>query len=472
MKFETFGEFLKYVIKDRGLSTIKLANLTGNKSKTSVIRLINNQCGYKTIVKFAKTMCDVIDLSEKELKEMERLIKKEDISPLQKMINHNLSMLFEEKINYKNTTKCIAYNTKKPDRNITLEEIFSVCENKKSFIIIEDVLNLELIMILYNLIYTLSENNSSLEITHFFRCDQGALAKSMQLAYIMKLSTYIKYTPCECLRGVNLSNNVKILTENNGSYHMRLIKFIDEDKYHYTDTDITKELYNYFIFETERKKESSDIIKRHIMDTDKGNLLQMVKSLQELDRIPSLQINSSISFMMIPFKILKRLYKESDYLGMGKENDILKQLYSIIESRADFLRYGGTKRKFIWTVPGLESFFKTGRAGDHFEPFSELTPEERIAAMRSICTLKGSKYRILKECYHLHDTEFLICEHEILKVYDSIWGWWENFSTIDVTDKKIIKLVTEFYNKVIWEKFCYNDEESQEIVNNLIKKYS
>jgi len=470
MKFETFGEFLNHIIKDRKLSTIKLARLTGNKSKTSVIRLINNQCGYKTIVKFAEQLVKAVDFSEKELKEMDRLIKKEDLSPLQKTINHNLGMLFEEKINYKDYTECVAYNTNNVEKKFTLEEIFSECENRKSTIIIEDVLNLELIMILYNLIYKTKNDNQFLEITHFFKSDQGTLAKSMQIAYIMKLSTYIGYTPCECSRGVNLSNNIKIIIEEDDAYRLHLIKFIDENKYHYTNTIITKELYDYFIYETERKKENSDKIKRQTVDGNK--LLGVVKDLQQLDNYPSMQLNSSVSFMMIPFHILKRLYEKSDYLGIGKETDSLKQLYSIIESRSEFFKNGAVRRKFVWTKPGLESFFTTGRAGDHFEPFSELTSEERIETMYGLCSLKNSKFRILKENYHVHDTEFLICEHVTLKIYDSIWGWWENFSTIDVSDKRIIKMVTDFYNNVIWEKYCYNDEESRNIVKEMIKKYS
>ena len=66
MESNTFGQFLRRVIEKRNLSAAKIAELTGNKSKTSVVRLLNDKSSPKTILKFAETLAEVIDLSEDE----------------------------------------------------------------------------------------------------------------------------------------------------------------------------------------------------------------------------------------------------------------------------------------------------------------------------------------------------------------------------------------------------------------------
>ena len=69
MKYKTFGNFLGNIMKKRNLSALRLAELTGNKSKTTVIRLLNDDCGSRAIMKFAEVLPEALELDEHEIEE-------------------------------------------------------------------------------------------------------------------------------------------------------------------------------------------------------------------------------------------------------------------------------------------------------------------------------------------------------------------------------------------------------------------
>ena len=47
-----FAEYLARIMKSRGLSTGELAALLGLKSKTTIVRILNNNAGEKSILNF------------------------------------------------------------------------------------------------------------------------------------------------------------------------------------------------------------------------------------------------------------------------------------------------------------------------------------------------------------------------------------------------------------------------------------
>ena len=74
MEYNTFGDFLREIISSRGLTILKLAELTGNKSKTAIIRLLNDETSQKTVVKFAENLTNVLELTDEEKECMNRIL--------------------------------------------------------------------------------------------------------------------------------------------------------------------------------------------------------------------------------------------------------------------------------------------------------------------------------------------------------------------------------------------------------------
>ena len=83
--------------------------------------------------------------------------------------------------------------------------------------------------------------------------------------------------------------------------------------------------------------------------------------------------------------------------------------------------------------------------------------------------IDGISCRLLKGDYAVFDTEFIIYENTKMLVYDPIWGWWENFTSADIHDRRMLRLATDFYNNELWEKCCYDEDESRKIILDMIE---
>lgn len=467
MKYKTFGNFLGNIMKKRNLSASRLAELTGNKSKTTVIRLLNDDCGSRAIMKFAEVLPEALELDEHEIEEMRHVLNTDLVLPIEKKVTENLLKMFRTQDIYFSKSICTAYNSEKISRKMSFSNVFQSCIGKNSVIIIEGVVSTELAAVLNDVIHRTTKEGFSPVINHFFKADDGMEAKSIQLMSIMKLSTYLGYNAFECRRSCLLGKSITILTENDGGYNMCRVKFTDKDRFHFADTEITEILYRHIIYEQDILIENSLPLRSEPLKRD--NLEPMLRDLQEYDKYPTLQINASVSYMMIPFKIQCRLFEECNYIGLGKEHPYIQSLYKILESRADYLRKSGVKRKVIWTREGINSFLKTGKAGDHFRPFTNLTRGEAAETIMSYMDIDGISCRLLKGDYAVFDTEFIIYENAKMLVYDPIWGWWENFTSADIRDRRMLRLATDFYNNELWEKCCYDEDESRKIILDMIE---
>ena len=58
-----FAEYLKRIMKSRGLSTGELADLLGLKSKTTVVRVLQNNAGEKAVMSFRNLLVSSRELA-------------------------------------------------------------------------------------------------------------------------------------------------------------------------------------------------------------------------------------------------------------------------------------------------------------------------------------------------------------------------------------------------------------------------
>lgn len=469
MESNTFGQFLRRVLESRGLSATKLAELAGNKSKTSVMRLLNDKSSPKTVVKFAETLTRTLNLSESEKECMNRILQSDTVSPARKTAMDNLLNLFKkdnEKKEYA-ANECVAYNGEPMSGKISLYELFEVCLGGESRIIIEDTASEELIFALDKIIHETAAREVSPIIEHFFKFDEGVEAKSKQLISVMKLSTYLGYNAYEVRSRFTLEKKIIIMTSRENSVYMRLIEFIGANKFYYSDTKITDDFYRHLCYREKILKECSVALRSEPMKQEQ--LFDMLKIMESYDPMPALQINSTPPYMFIPFDIQKRVFEDCNYIGLGKDHPYIKPIYDILESRAEFIKNTSIERKMIFTADGLKSFFKNGKTGDYFRPFDRLTPEECRATLSYLINKDGIEYRILKEDFSIHDTEFIVFGDRNIVIYDPIWGWWKGSTKAELDNKHMAGILADFYNDVLWEKCCYGKDESRKIMEDIMK---
>ncbi len=462
----TFGEFLNYIIKSRNLNTTKLAEMTGNKSKTTIVRLLNDESSSKAIFKFSEKLREAVDLTDDEIVYMEQALENEPISRVERQAMDNLLTLYgSAERSAEGMNKFILHDDS--EINTSLEEIFSVCLDKDSMIILEDVVNSELIFVINDLIHKTKDH--SLKINHFFRADDGLEAKGKQVLALMSLSTYLNYNAYECDGSSKIGKRVIILTKNNSSYNMRIIEYIDNRKCHYIDTPVTEDFYNYILCRQRLLTREARPLRSEPLKSDQ--LLGMLEMMQKTDRYPTLHIGSSPCYIFIPFDIQCRLFEACNYIGLGRDNPYIQKLYNILQQRTKFIAECKIPRKMIFTVDGIKSFLQIGKTGDYFAPFERMTPEECVRTLKYFMSVKGVRFKLFKENYTVGNTDVFVCANRSVFIYDTVWGWWEGSTTSRISDKRMIKLVTDFYNGRLWRKCCYSEEKSRKIVESMIRDY-
>lgn len=470
MEYNTFGDFLRQIISSRELTLLKLAELTANKSKTAIIRLLNNETSQKTIVKFAENLTNAIELTDEEKECMNRILTLDAVSPVQKTTMDNLLMLFKKDSNaVKPKNICTAYNSDIREETVSFDELFDICLKKESLVIIEDVVSSELVFALDKVIHETAEKKFCPTINHFFKSDEGIEAKGKQLLSLMKLSTYSEYNAYEIRHRFALEKKIIILTKNNGKRYMRLIEFYAEKKFCYCDTEITEMFYNHLIYRQNLLKEHSNPMRSEPMKSDQ--LLEMLQIMAHYDSMPAIQINSTPQYMFIPFEIQQRVFKDCNYIGLGKDHPYIKPVVDLLKKRAEFIKNTFLPRKMIVTIDGLKSFFKNGKTGDYFRLLGRLTTDECKETLNYILNKEGISLKILKKDYQIYDTEFIVFGDKNIIIYDPIWGWWEGSTMAELTDKRMAKVLTDFYNKALWEKCCYSESESREIIEKMIRNF-
>lgn len=467
MEYNTFGDFLRKIISSRELTVLKLAELTGNKSKTAIIRLLNNETSQKTVVKFAESLTKVVELTDEEKECMNHILMSYSVSPAQKTAMDNLLVLFEKNPNVTNTKNiCTAYNSEIREEKVSFDELFNICLTRESLVTIEDVVSNELVFALNKVIYETAKKKISPTINQFFKFDEGIEAKGKQLLSLMKLSTYSEYNAYEVRHRFSLEKKIIILTKSKGKRYMRLIEFYSANKFYYSDTEISEVFYNHLIFRQNLLKKHSNPMRSEPMKS--GQLLETLQIMAYYDPMPAIQINSTPQYMFIPFEIQQRVFEDCNYIGLGKEHPYIKPVVDLLKTRAEFIKNTVLPRKMIFTIDGLKSFFKNGKTGDYFRLLGGLTESECKATLNYILNKEGIDFKILKKDYQIYDTEFIVFGDKNIIIYDPIWGWWEGSTMAELTDKRMAGILTDFYNKVLWEKCCYGENESREIIEKMM----
>lgn len=471
MKYNTFGEFLRQIIFSRKLTAMKLAQLTGKKSKTTITRLLNDETSKKTIIAFAEDLKNAVELTDEETECMNRILADDTVATVQKNAMENLLLLFKKDTSLpKEKNICTAYNSQEQEKIISFDELFDICMNRESLILIEDVLSSELVFALNKVINETAKEKFSPTIHHFFKSDEGIDAKGKQLLAFMKLSIYLGYNAYEVKHRFALERKIIILTQESENRYMRLIEFYTANKFCYSDTEITETFYNHLMYRLNLFQEHSVPMRSEPMKSEQ--LLDTLQIMAYYDPMPAIQINSTPQYMFIPFEIQQRVFEDCNYIGFGKDHPYIKPVVDLIKSRAEYIKNTPIQRKMIFTLDGVKSFFKNGKTGDHFSLLGGLTVAECKTTMNYILNKKGLHSKILKEDYVVHDTEFIVFGDKNIIIYDPIWGWWEGSTMAELENKRMAGILTDFYNTVLWEDCCYSENESKKMIEKLMKEFN
>lgn len=172
---------------------------------------------------------------------------------------------------------------------------------------------------------------------------------------------------------------------------------------------------------------------------------------------------------MFPFDIQKKLYADSNYLGLGIDNPVVKRMYSTMESREKNLyKPNGVVKNLIFDKNGIAEFIRTGRASDHVPVLRNLTHEESCFSLKKLLDNSNTNIYVLKEAYCINNIECVLFESNSLVVYDPSFGYWDNYSEISIKNKKMLRIMRDFVNEEIIKYCCYSSEESKNIILSLI----
>jgi len=462
MIFSTFGDYLAFYLKQKGLTRRNFSELMGMKSKTGIDRLIANKSSGDTVMRFSEEMVKRLELSSEEYCELKSAVINHFLSDEERESSSLLKKLFvSEKT--ENTSYCKILNGEPVGDSLSINEVVSGIDDN-TLIILEGSVPVETIYAINEL--THSKDAGSIKILHFFNSEETVVNLSLQLLALLKLLTHLDYNPYSTLPEYSFNSTFVALSENNGEHKLIKINYMPDGNFHMLRSSVTPEMYNYFSYEYQTLAEISKPL-RMAFEPDLTNLLTRLEWLLNHDDKNSVSVENGICFMMIPIDIQKKLFKDCGYLGMSEDSDCVSKLISVQEKRATLWNSTSKDKRFIITRSGIKSFIKTGMTGDHFPMFRPLDEEEIKKTVENALN-SAIKIRILKDSCTVSDANFSVYDGNLLFAFDPIWGWWENSRPISVNDSEFVGIIDKFLKNDLWELCCFNDDESEKIIKDMI----
>ncbi len=470
MNERRFSCFLENFIKDRNLTVATLAAQMKIANKTAISRILNDKATVSNIKTFAEKLKKQFELSADELQNLEAALYHEQLPDSVVNSRRILSTLFlcEPEI-VPNQLLCTLKNAEECTEKLYLYDhihnILNSDEQDEYEIFIESVNTLAFTSALYNILH--DGKHRKITIHQYFSDTDDVTENIHQLYTLIRLTQYIRYYPYIISPAILHSNRLNIINRTKNMAY--LINIYNTSSYTALDMDIEGTSYSAHIMqEFEILKNNSSPL-RDGFESPIDSLPEYLELMAKLDACVTYEMKSTPCFCMLPFDIQKKLYADSNYLGLGIDNPLIQRMYSIMENREKALyKPGGVVKNLVFDMQGIKMFIETGRASDHVPVLRDLTREETVLALKKLVENENARIYVLKNDYCIKNIECVLFESTSLVVFDPSLGYWDNFSEISIKNKKMLRIMRDFINEEIIKNCCYSPEESRELILSMI----
>jgi len=466
-----FSCFLENFIKDKNLTVASLAAQMKISNKTAITRILNDKATINSIKSFAEKLVKYFDLTDDDRAAIEAALYHEQLPDSVVTARRILSGLFSKNPEpIPNRLKCTLKNAEKCKENIYLYDdihnILNDSEDDEYEIFIESVNTLAFTCALYNILHDGKHRN--ITIHQYFSDTDDVTENIHQLYTVIKLSQYIHYYPYVISPSIINSSRLNIINRTKNKAY--LINIYNSSNYTFLEMDIGGTNYSaHTLSEFEILKSCSTPL-RDGFESPMDSLPDYLELMAKLDSCVTYEMKSTPCFGMLPFEVQKKLYEDSNYLGLGLDHPMVQRMYKTMESREKALyKPNGVVKNIIFDKDGVRRFIENGRASDHVPVLRSLTHEEAVFSVRRLLENENAKIYLLNDNYCIKNNECVLFESNSLAVFDPSLGYWDNFSEISVKNKKMLRIMRDFINEEIIKNCCYSLEKSKDIVNEMLK---
>ena len=471
---QTFGQFLKKVLDKRDLSTRSLAGIMGLKSKTQITRLLDDSCTIKTIEAFAEKLKNSLELSKKEMSDMEEAILNHGTSQALIKSRGVLQTLLTGK--YSEASKKIQCFLKNGCDEIdeqynlgdALARMIEQNKNAEIEVYIRNINSMELVCALTKIIHR--QPTPKLTVHHYFSDGESVEDIGILLCGLLNLATFEGYYPYRLPEGMRTGSGLVVFV--NGGEKTTLINVFGEKNFSEITDTFPESMYKHIKKSYERLSSISSPLKNSFKSDPLEKLSAFIEDQIEKDCVPSIELASTLCFMMVPFHIQERLYKDSNYMGLGKDHPVVGKMVVAMKERAGNI-FSTKKNKnlsLICTREGLERFLETGKTDDWFPFFRQLTPEEREETIASVRQNFSGNIHVLAKEYSVRNFECVVFQGHGIQICAPGAGYWSNFSTVDITDRRMERLLNDFLANDVIRNCCIGARDMKKLWLDIDRK--
>lgn len=466
MKERKFSIFLKNFIDERKLSVASLAAQMKISNKTVITRILNDKATSSNISAFAQKLISSFQLTDDEINTINNAISYEQLPDSVVTSRRVLSFLYTRNPKeVPNKLLCTLKNAEKcEEKKYLYDDIHNILNSDPEDeyeIFIESVNTLAFTKALYNILHDGKKRNISI---HQYFCETDDVTENIHHLYsLLRLTHYASYFAYVISPKIINSSRLNIINRTKNRAH--LINIYNTSSYTSLDMNIGgTDFFAHLMQEFEILKEHSTPL-RNGFESPFEALPEYIDLMAKLDACVTYEMKSTPCFGMIPFEIQHKLYADSNFLGLGFDNPVVQKLYTTMEKREKALyKENGVKKNIVLYKNGVEKFLESGLCSDHVPVLRALSKDEAVFTLKKLLNNTNANIYLLKDDFCITNAECVLFESNSLVVFDPSLGYWDNFSEIQIKNKKMLRIMRDFISEEIIKHCCYSLEESKQML--------
>lgn len=477
----SYGEYIYSLIKRKNISVSMLAGLAGFKSRTSIQRILKEECSIEMIEAFNHLIkgFDQLNLSPLELEEMEQALIVSKVGKDAFQARKIMLQIFQSKV------RSHAQNPEglNPSNNevATLEELFKTYQGfVKIRFLIFDLTFVSFANELVNLIRNSPPGYVSIsQLLRFNNCQSHNAANFLAAFELLNYEHFdvhsISDDSTEDGQLYISSNSIVVDKElADGSHYTDYILIAADESFTFVSNLPGNSLYSLYLYQFDQIKLKGKSIRKTY---DKLSSLNMVNNTLEtciqLEKLsPRYIIKHSFSSSMIPFEILLEIISDSNYFGLSRNHPVIIGLMEGFRGRYHAFYQSNKSKVNLLTKRGLLDFVTTRMMTDHFHSARAFTRDEVKTILEFIRdqlqTNENFEILLLKNDHAISNLEFSYYQDEVLWIFDSYSGYGEDYFDAIIDSPQLLHLFDDFIKNELIPNHTLPKSETMQFMDYLL----
>ena len=485
---QAFGTCLKGLLESRRISGSELARMMAYKSRNSIFRILDEECGQSSRLAFFERLLDEdplkLDASERQM-----LAQALEVSRVGRQVflsNHAMRELLmnDHAHEHEQELRVDAFYT--PDDPAFKQALYEMKRSKIAYITITGCCDRMIFEALREQIYK-ADVTCEVRVAHIIYTGEEEIVRN--------ISAIQPLLYCDCYRAYCLEPGVfsrerealyrqntiyALMLDENGNWYRQTLLLVDKGVFIPLPRIKSKKcdsMSRYFAEDISRMP----MLKAEISGSGSvESYLEYIKNCRKLEQSrATYTIKLDPALNCIHPDILMPCVKDEFWMMAGTQAEAIKaEFWRIHMERWESVFSEKRENHIIFSIEAMERFAQTGRQSDHFFAVRSYTPQERAAILANLRDQArdnpGFHMYFFKESIEPPLTEIGLYEGMgtlMTKPYTNYDLAGDHTETI-ITKKEFCERYKEFYVKDLLERHVISREETMALLDRLIEMAS